>query len=210
MMKTCSKLLSLVVVFGLGGCAAGLSGVGGTSEYSCTAPEGVSCMSVSGLNANVTNRTLPAMQPRSELLDAKKAEAKTASEGKETKPVAYAGDKVASAGRVSPSSMDAPYSGQPIRTPPRVLRVWMAPFEDVDSDLHDQKYLYVTVHTGRWMLEANQVNVQRQFRQVYPLSRRDDDVPKNAAASAGGSDQSAAFVSRSAAEQRAAQTAEVE
>jgi conjugal transfer pilus assembly protein TraV len=30
------------------------------------------------------------------------------------------------------------YSGTPIRSAPRLLRVWFAPWEDTDGDLHDQ------------------------------------------------------------------------
>lgn len=127
---------------------------------------------------------------------------------KVTTAQAYASDGLA-AGRVSPSSMDAPFSGQPIRTPPRVLRVWMAPFEDTDSDLHDQKYLYVTVHTGRWVLEANQVNVQRQFKQVYPLGKGDVDTVKSAPANATARDQGA-IGPRVGQEQRVQQTSEVD
>lgn len=179
------KRLALVVATSslLGGCGS-LSGIGGTSEYSCTAPEGVSCMSVTGLNANVTNRSLPGLQPRAEQAQMKKGEKQGSTESKGEEPVAYGGTRMASAGKVSPSYLDAPYSGQPIRTPPRVLRIWVAPFEDTESDLHDQKYLYVTVHTGRWVLEANQVNVQRQFRQVTPLSKREEDQGPEAAVAA--------------------------
>ncbi len=65
--------------------------------------------------------------------------------------------------------MEPPYSGVPLRTAPRVLRIWMAPYEDAEADLHDQKYLYVTLKTGRWVLKANQINIQQQYRQVYPL-----------------------------------------
>jgi conjugal transfer pilus assembly protein TraV len=143
----------------LSGCASGLSGIGGSASYSCSAPEGVSCMSVTGLHANVTNGTLPALQPPQNAVS---------TPAKEAGPEA---GKAGSAVPVSPQLTQAPYSGQPIRTPARVLRVWMAPFEDTDADLHDQKYLYVTVHTGRWMLEANQMAVQRQYRQVFPLTR---------------------------------------
>lgn len=174
-MKT--RLALTIPALLLAGCASsGLSGIGGTSEFSCAAPPGVSCMSITGLNANAAKGTLPAMKHRAE-------DEKVVEKGKDGKapaqvPVAYmpqgttGGEQIA---RVSPKGMDAPYSGTPLRTPARILRIWLAPFEDTDMDLHDQKYVYVTIHTGRWVLEANQVNVQPQFKQVFPLGRKDTD-----------------------------------
>lgn len=57
--------------------------------------------------------------------------------------------------KVSPRDMNAQYSGMPVRQPPLVLRVWMAPYEDEGGDLHDQSYFYTMVHSGKWMIEAN-------------------------------------------------------
>ena len=165
-------LLLASTVAGLSGCASGgLSGIGGSSDYSCAAPPGVSCMSVTGISVNAAKNNLPALR-RS--LDGKsEGDGKSDSdEKKEQKIVVY--NTAAASTKVSPKGMDAPYSGTPLRTPPRVLRIWMAPFEDTDSDLHDQKYFYVTIHTGRWVLEANQINIQPQFKQVFPLGKKDD------------------------------------
>lgn len=165
----------------LAGCASGgMSGIGGSSEYSCAAPPGVSCMSITGLNANAARGTLPALRHRAED-ERPDGVGKDEKDGKGSKPAAvpYSRQQIAGASeqeaKVSPRTMDAPYSGAPLRTPARILRIWMAPFEDTELDLHDQKYLYVTIHTGRWVLEANQVNVQTQFKQVFPLGKRDQD-----------------------------------
>ncbi len=182
-----ARLALILPVLVLAGCASsGLSGIGGSSEYSCAAPPGVSCMSITGLNANADKKTLPAMRHRAE--DERVEEKDKDGKATTKAPVAYlpqaaaGGDQMA---RVSPKTMDAPYSGTPLRTPPRILRIWLAPFEDADLDLHDQKYVYVTIHTGRWVLEANQVNIQPQFKQVFPLGRKDgdekDDKSKGAA-----------------------------
>jgi conjugal transfer pilus assembly protein TraV len=176
-----ARLFLLLPAVVVAGCASsGLSGIGGSSEYSCAAPPGVSCMSITGLNANADKKTLPAMRHRAEDERVEDKDSKEGKEGKEGKkaPVAYhpqgagSSDQIA---RVSPKTMDAPYSGTPLRTPARILRIWLAPFEDADLDLHDQKYVYVTIHTGRWVLEANQVNIQPQFKHVFPLGRKDQD-----------------------------------
>lgn len=159
----------------LAGCASGgLSGIGASSDYSCAAPPGVSCMSITGLYANTARGTLPALRHRAE-------DERSDGDGNSAKPAAvpYSKQQIAGASeqvaKVSPRTMDAPYSGTPLRTPARILRIWMAPFEDTELDLHDQKYLYVTIHTGRWVLEANQVNVQTQFKHVFPLGKREQD-----------------------------------
>jgi len=186
--------LTAVAAMLLAGCSAlDLSGVGGDSKFACAAPEGVSCMSVTGLYINAQKGTLPAMQRSAadESLLKPKAKADlpsafgSASESQEFggaqqrlappadgKVLASYGDMRGVSGMVSPASMETPQSGQPIRSAPKVLRVWMAPFQDTDSDLHDQRYLFVTVHTGKWLIEANQVNIQRQFKPVFQLGQR--------------------------------------
>jgi len=34
-----------------------------------------------------------------------------------------------------------------------VLRLWIAPWEDSDGDLHDASFVHVVVDTGRWLIE---------------------------------------------------------
>jgi conjugal transfer pilus assembly protein TraV len=34
-----------------------------------------------------------------------------------------------------------------------VLRLWIAPWEDADGDLHEASVLHVLVDTGRWLIE---------------------------------------------------------
>ena len=67
--------------------------------------------------------------------------------------------------------MEAVTSGMPVRQPPLVLRVWMAPYEDEGGDLYDQSYFYTMVHSGRWMIEANKSAISNQYRPIYPLTK---------------------------------------
>jgi conjugal transfer pilus assembly protein TraV len=190
-----SMLLAATAAALLTGCSSlDLSGVGGDSEFACSAPKGVSCMSVTGLYINAQKGTLPGMQRsaaeesvqkpkgKSELPSAFGSNSETQEQGA-TQPgraakatdgraTASYGDTRDGSVMVSPASMETPQSGQPIRSAPKVLRVWMAPFQDTDNDLHDQRYVFVTVHTGRWLIEANQVNIQRQFKPVFQLGQR--------------------------------------
>ena len=55
---TCLGLLSI------GGCTTA-SGLDASSKFSCSAPDGITCLSVSGIYANSKAGTLPAMQPKS-------------------------------------------------------------------------------------------------------------------------------------------------
>jgi len=156
----------------LSGCGSfDLSGVGASEKFECSAAQdNIPCMSLSGVNINASRGTLPGMRSKPEdklLVDDKKSE-RGADSGDGQQVAAY-GQKSSPGGMVSPAAMEAPYSGAPIRSAPKYLRVWMAPLEDTDSDLHDQRYLYVTVHTGKWMIEANQSNVVRAFKPVIRL-----------------------------------------
>jgi conjugal transfer pilus assembly protein TraV len=40
-----------------------------------------------------------------------------------------------------------------IRSNPRLLRVWIAPWEDSDGDLHEEGYVHMVVDNGRWLIE---------------------------------------------------------
>jgi len=39
----------------------------------------------------------------------------------------------------------------PVRVPPRIVRVWIAPFEDEDGDLNQGGYVFMEVSPGRWI-----------------------------------------------------------
>jgi conjugal transfer pilus assembly protein TraV len=135
----------------LTGCASTLSGLDGETKFACKAPEGVSCASLSGVYANAVANNLPALNPEW------KGEEK---EGKGGTPAAQPAKSAAIVGR-------APSSGDPIRTQPKVLRVWIAPWEDGDGDLHDQSYIYVVADPGRWVIEHNQKRIVDRYRPTF-------------------------------------------
>jgi conjugal transfer pilus assembly protein TraV len=51
----------------------------------------------------------------------------------------------------------------PLRSAPRILRLWFKPWEDADRDLYDQGYVYVQVDGGRWLVD----HAQRAIREAY-------------------------------------------
>jgi conjugal transfer pilus assembly protein TraV len=123
----------LAALLVLSGCASTMSGIGGVDGYACKAPEGALCTSVSGVYANsVAGKPRPATP-----LDKK-----------------------------SPTPGPAPYGASPIaperpaaqasaslRSNPRLLRLWIAPWEDADGDLHEAAIVHVVVDSGRWLIE---------------------------------------------------------
>jgi conjugal transfer pilus assembly protein TraV len=123
----------LILVLALAGCAATLSGVDGAERYACKAPEGALCTSVSGVYANSAHGMPKALKP--------------------PEPKSLFGEP-ARYGAVppTPGRASAPTSSA-LRSNPRVLRLWIAPWEDADGDLHEESLVHVLVDSGRWLIE---------------------------------------------------------
>jgi conjugal transfer pilus assembly protein TraV len=144
-----------------------LSGLGGSADYACKAPEGVTCDSVSGTYANAIQDNLPSQRGKrrgmgkpnegsGELKDgpARKAQTQAAPSNSALTPVAMAA------------------LASPLRSSSRILRLWFKPWEDADRDLYDQGYVYVQIDAGQWLID----HAQRQIRDAYapirpPLKR---------------------------------------
>ena len=140
-----------------------LAGLEGKSEFACKAPDGVVCTSVSGVYANALAGALPAQQSQDQ------------EQAKATRADAVAGEPKPYAATVSVTSTPAP--GTPLLSPPKVLRLWLAPRLDEDGDLHDASYLYVMWHRGEWQIEHTRRQIQRQFTPVSaPIVSRATDA----------------------------------
>ncbi len=151
----------------LAGCS-NLSGVGGGSSYSCKAPEGVACDSVSGTYANAAQNNLPSQ--RAKAASPSSAASSTTAPKPPTAAAPNAGSSEASI------SSSLPPSPVALRSAPRVLRLWFKPWEDADHDLYDQGYVYVQVDGGQWQIE----HVQRRIREAYAPLKAPPRVPANA------------------------------
>lgn len=123
----------LLVVLALSGCASTLSGVGGVDGYACKAPEGAMCTSVSGVYANSRQSVAKPAKPSEKIPSP-------------ATPAIYGASSIAP-GTASGASSNA------IRSNPRVLRLWIAPWEDADGDLHEESLVHMVVDTGRWLIE---------------------------------------------------------
>lgn len=151
----------LLFALALSGCASTLSGVGGADGYACKAPEGALCTSVSGVYANsVSGMPKPAKPP----------ETNTAVDA----PAIYGATSIA-LGRAASAS------GISIRSNPRVLRLWIAPWEDADGDLHEEALVHVVVDPGRWLIEhVRPVSRSRVDGVAPPLSPAQEASPAKA------------------------------
>lgn len=130
-----------------------LSGLGGKSQYACAAPKGVQCDSVSGNyynsfqpggsgNGNATKLPIDSALP-------------TTTSGAQT--VLH---RPSAAHVARPSPLLEPAA---LRSPPRIVRLWIKPWEDSEHDLVDQSYVYVQTDPGRWQI----AHAQRQIRDAY-------------------------------------------
>jgi hypothetical protein len=130
------------LLLALAGCAGTMSGLDGPGKFSCKAPDGISCASLSGVYANALQNHLPGQAGST---DAARSERR----------------------RAIPRAV--PSFGEPIRSAQKVRRVWLAPWEDDDEVLHDQSYLYLVVDPGRWQVEHAR---GRRARATVPSCRR--------------------------------------
>ncbi len=168
-----AALLAGTAALVLSGCASNLSGVGGTPTYACKAPAGAQCTSVSGVYANAgqgARQLLGSDAPRAvgsgalgtPVADATShgpvvrsgagAPAPKASPA-ETRPAPAPASGATTVAPTAPSGAVPAQSTAALRTAPRVLRLWIAPWEDSDGDLHEASTVNVLIDHGRWLIE---------------------------------------------------------
>lgn len=155
--RTATALIALATLTILSGCS--MSGLDASNHFACKAPVGVACESMSGVYANLQAGNLPSQQA-GKSISASAATNKTAAPGTGTlsRPL---------------------FSGTPIRSAPRLLRLWFAPWKDDDGDLYDQSYAYLVIDNGHWLIAHN----QRRIRDTYkpsPVLTNDSDTAAQA------------------------------
>ena len=136
--------ISIIGVLLLAGCAIG------KSDFTCSGiPEGVSCLSASQVY-EASKRTDGPVTEKPGRLDAEEAQ-EPAKSG--PKPVLT----------MAPDIADG---ALPLRTPSRIMRIWIAPWETEDSDLHLTKLIYTEIEPRRWMVGKT---AQAHAREITPL-----------------------------------------
>jgi conjugal transfer pilus assembly protein TraV len=142
----------------LAGCSA--SGLDAKTSFACKAPDGVTCLSVSGVYDASRRQGLPGQRPAA---SPPVPPAVAAAPAPRTAPPVN--EAIRPAARPAPSS-----SGMPLRTAPRVLRIWIAPYEDSDGDLRDQSHLYVAIDRGGWQIEHTRRTVRDRFAPIRSIA----------------------------------------
>lgn len=165
--KGMARTAAAVLLLPLAGCM-NMSGLSGSSKYSCAAPEGVACDSVSGTYGNALHNNLPSQQAsdsRSETREGAPEPTKAAGVSTALPP---ARQPISGAPR---SIADGGAHGAPslaLRSQARVLRLWTKPWEDADGDLWDQGYVYVQVDAGRWQIDHVRQRIRDQYAPLRP------------------------------------------
>jgi conjugal transfer pilus assembly protein TraV len=144
--------LAAVTLGLLTGCASSLSGVGSTENFACKAPIGAQCTSISGVYANAAAFGHSAIHES--LWLSQGLLATSALEGSSGKSLSQSvvGALTLPVPVALPGAASSPDPAA-LRSPPRVMRLWIAPWEDADGDLHDASFVHVVVDTGRWLIE---------------------------------------------------------
>jgi conjugal transfer pilus assembly protein TraV len=151
-------------VLALLGCAS-MAGVGGSAEFGCKAPVGVKCDSVSGTYYNALQQNLPSQQKSAPVAPDASAAPTLMDQlvGKRGTFAAYSGRGAAFVNTTVTALSATRDVSAPLRSAPRVLRLWIKHWEDSDGDLHSQSYVYVPIDAGRWLID----HYRSPSRQAY-------------------------------------------
>lgn len=139
--------LALSLVAFVSGCT-NMSGLDANSNYSCPAPPGVVCKPMSEVYRS------PARSASTVPADTAMANARGANS-------MHVGIK--STNSALPVTPFLPDDAFPLRSQPKVLRIWAAPYGDTDGDLHEDHRMYLQVDSGHWMIEHHQARIQNAF-----------------------------------------------
>jgi conjugal transfer pilus assembly protein TraV len=181
-------LLALLVSVVFSGCA-NWTGLDATNKFACKAPDGVSCMSVSGIYYNAIGNNLPGQRHPHEGPATDGDAAAGAKAGKAATTV-----RITPAARATPSSFpfdpaEANSAEWPIISPPEIMRIWFAPVRDADNDMHDQAYVYIVLNKGDWQMDYVRSIVQRANAPLRaPRSAKGADAVAPAAPAGGGTE----------------------
>lgn len=144
--------------------AVALSLTGCSAKYGCKGmPEDPTCLSAVDAykitdKANTTIRPTNAATPTTT----------------STMPVATA---IPPADPVPAPKIDDP---TPIRTPSKVMRVWVAPWEDADGDLNVSGYLFTELEPRRWMIGRPLPTLNPSISPLQVLQRAKEQGRKTA------------------------------
>lgn len=143
-----------------------MTGVGGTERFACEAPVGAQCTSISGVYANANAHGNVHSNVGSGLTGTADADRLPSHHANTLSPLLQGfavstritppeplSDASASQLAIPTANTSTAPSPASLRAPPRVVRLWIAPWEDTDGDLHEASLVHVVIDTGRWLIE---------------------------------------------------------
>lgn len=135
----------------LAGCAGSMSGLAGSDKLSCPVSQGVTCRPMTEVYEDYGK---PARAADSAL-----------SQGEEVPPdgrVVNASTTLPSRGAVR-APLGAESGSMPLRTRPNVMRVWIAPWEDADGDLHEGAWIAMRMDDGGWNIDHVRADIRDNY-----------------------------------------------
>jgi len=143
------RFTSPLILFGcIALCACSATGLDAQKTFSCKAPAGIGCASLSGVYANAVVDNLP---------------------GSATAKPTNVYNKPVQQGVIGV----APSNGTPLLSTPTVLRVWVSPWEDSQKVLHDQAFLYAVADPGHWQIAHSKKKIADQYRVFAPAAKQE-------------------------------------
>jgi len=138
---------AMMACLSITGCS--MVGLDAQKSFTCKAPPGINCSSLSGVYANAVADNLPDSAAKPTSTYSKENQAKVA-------------ERVVG---------EAPQTGTPVLSVPSVLRVWVAPWEDNRKVLHDQAFLYAVADPGHWQVAHSTQKIANQYRVMAPTAK---------------------------------------
>lgn len=140
----------------------------GGPKYGCSYGQGVSCESVSTVYKESLSGELEKKKEEERNLREREKEKRPRKLGSDEISYVKTKEKDPSSSQASSSSGSAAISFNPglksdepnivpLRTPPDVLRIWIAPWEDKNGALHGGNYIYLVVNSGRWIFGNKEI-----------------------------------------------------
>lgn len=166
LLRHSARMLAVCISLLLSACA-NISGLGGSAEYGCKAPQGVQCDSVSGNYYNAIQANLPSQRQH------RPTGAAVNGTPSSSQPVSMRSTSTAGAapiiGKTGPDDASpVALAASPLRSQTRVLRLWFKPWEDADHDLYDQGFVYVQIDSGRWLIDHAQQRIRDAYAPIRP------------------------------------------
>lgn len=175
-MRIITKLLSLSAISAvfLTGCASALGT--GNSEFGCTGlPEGISCMSARKVY-ELTEQPGPVRaDPRSEDEDGGESKRQADQNLIERHNQIRPDGTRSSAGSQGHILNASPVRNTPlpIRTQPKVMRIWVAPWESVDGDLHASGQIFSEIEARRWNVGTAETAAAPTLTPLQSIQKRE-------------------------------------